>query len=137
MSEGLDLASFHMLPQIVHHSCRLSHMCLCCLAAAGQVRCVRADMASRVELQASDPALIFYPYKTRPALGGWLADERASSFVVVSHDGSPQLLEAFRLKELEEAGGQQQQAAAGKAAQQQGESTDRCSPPCLPHYLSD
>jgi hypothetical protein len=75
-------------------------------------------MASRVDLQASSPALIFYPYKTRPALGGWVADERASSFVVVSHDGSPQLLEAFRLKELEEAQQQQQQRqGADKATQ--------------------
>jgi hypothetical protein len=104
--------------------------CICLLSAV-QVRCVRADMASRVDLQASDPALIFYPYKTRPALGGWLADERASSFVVVSHDGSPQLLEAFRLKELEEAGQQQQQQAAGKTAHQQGENLQGCRLPCL------
>lgn len=63
---------------------------------------MRADMAARVDLQPSDPALIFYPYKQRPGLGGWVADDRASTFVVVSHDGSPQLLEAFRLKDVEE-----------------------------------
>jgi hypothetical protein len=86
-------------------------------------------MASRVDLQASSPALIFYPYKSRPALGGWLADERASSFVVVSHDGSPQLLEAFRLKELQE-GQQQQQQGAGKAVQHQGTCAAECASSC-------
>jgi len=61
-----------------------------------QVRCVRAEMASRVELQPTSPSLTFYPYKQRPALGGWIADERSSTFVVVSHDGTPQQLEGVQ-----------------------------------------
>jgi hypothetical protein len=60
---------------------------------------VRADLATRVEFQLNSPALIFYPYKQRPALAGWIADERAATFVVQSHDGSPQPLEGYRLKE--------------------------------------
>lgn len=72
--------------------------CLPC-PAVSQVRCVRADLATRVEFQVNSPALIFYPYKQRPALAGWIADERAATFVVQSHDGSPQPLEGYRLKE--------------------------------------
>jgi hypothetical protein len=64
-----------------------------------QVRCVRADLATCVDFQPNSPTLIFYPYKQRPALAGWIADERAATFVVVSHDGSPQVLEGYRLKE--------------------------------------
>lgn len=60
---------------------------------------MRADLATRVEFQVNSPALIFYPYKQRPALAGWIADERAATFVVQSHDGSPQPLEGYRLKE--------------------------------------
>lgn len=67
-------------------------------------------MATRVDLQPSDPALIFYPYKQRPGLGGWVADDRAATFVAVSHDGSQQVLEAFRLKDVEQ---QQQKGKAG------------------------
>lgn len=67
--------------------------------AVPQVRCVRADLATRVEFQVNSPALIFYPYKQRPALAGWIADERAATFVVQSHDGNPQPLEGYRLKE--------------------------------------
>jgi hypothetical protein len=111
----------HVLCAVAHTICSSCHLgvALLLFLYVLQVRCVRADMASRVDLQASSPALIFYPYKTRPALGGWVADERASSFVVVSHDGSPQLLEAFRLKELEEGDQkhQHQQQSADKATQ--------------------
>jgi hypothetical protein len=67
-----------------------------------QVRCVRADLATRVDFQPNSPSLIFYPYKQRAALAGWIADERAATFVVVSHDGSPQVLEGYRLKEPEQ-----------------------------------
>jgi hypothetical protein len=67
-----------------------------------QVRCVRADLATRVDFQPNSPALIFYPYKQRAALAGWIADERGATFVVVSHDGSPQVLEGYRLKEPEQ-----------------------------------
>lgn len=67
-----------------------------------QVRCVRADLATRVDFQPNSPALIFYPYKQRAALAGWIADERSSTFVAVSHDGSPQVLEGYRLKEPEQ-----------------------------------
>lgn len=67
-----------------------------------QVRCVRADLATRVDFQPNSPALIFLQYKQRPALAGWIADERAATFVVVSHDGTPQVLEGYRLKEPEQ-----------------------------------
>lgn len=67
-----------------------------------QVRCVRADSVTRIDLQPSSPSLIFYPYKQRPALAGWVADDRANTFVGVSHDGSPQLLQAFRFKGVED-----------------------------------
>jgi len=70
--------------------------------AVAQVRCVRADLATRVDFQPNSPALIFYPYKQRPALAGWIADERAATFVAVSHDGSPQVLEGYRLKDAEQ-----------------------------------
>lgn len=65
---------------------------------------MRADLATRVDFQPNSPALIFYPYKQRPALGGWIADERAATFVVQSHDGSvgSTQLEGYRLKEPEQ-----------------------------------
>jgi hypothetical protein len=82
-------------------------------------------MASRVELQPSSPSLIFYPYKQRPALAGWIADERSATFVVVSHDGTPQQLEGFRLKEVEE----EEQAAQHKQQQKQEQPSGECAEP--------
>jgi hypothetical protein len=55
-----------------------------------------------VDFQPNSPALIFYPYKQRVALGGWIADERAATFVVQPHDGTQQVLEGYRLKEPEQ-----------------------------------
>lgn len=63
---------------------------------------MRADLATRVDFQPNSPALIFYPYKQRVALGGWIADERAATFVVQPHDGTQQVLEGYRLKEPEQ-----------------------------------
>lgn len=76
-----------------------------------QAHCIDADLATRVDLQPSDPALTFYPYKQRPGLGGWMADDRAATSVAVSHDESRQLqvLEAFRRKDV----GQQQKGKSG------------------------
>jgi hypothetical protein len=103
----MQLHQLHQLHQLLC-TCRGSifrkdsiHRVFCC-GCWSQVRCVRADLATRVDFQPNSPALIFYPYKQRPALAGWVADERSSTFVVVSHDGSPQVLEGYRLKEPEQ-----------------------------------
>lgn len=73
---------------------------------------MRADLAVRVDFQPNSPALIIYPYKQRAALAGWIADERTATFVAVAHDGSPQVLEGYRLKEPEQLQREQQAAAA-------------------------
>lgn len=92
---------------------------------------MRADMARRVDLPASNPAVIFYPYKSRPGLGSWVAEERASTFVVVSHDGSPQLLEGFRLKELED------DSTTHSAAHGELEATTAEHREAAPHFYCD
>lgn len=81
-----------------------------------QVRCVRADLVTRVDLLPNSPALIFYPYKQRAALSGWIADERAATFVAVNHDGTPQLPEAYRIKDAEQLQ-KEPQAAVGMGGQ--------------------
>jgi hypothetical protein len=58
---------------------------------------VRADAAAPVDLAPNAPNWILMPHKQRAAVAGWLVEDRAATFSVVVHDGTPQRLEGFRL----------------------------------------
>lgn len=54
-----------------------------------QVRCVRGDLVTPVELRRY--TFVLLPHKQRAAVAGWLLDERTCTFTVVADDGTPQV----------------------------------------------
>lgn len=54
-----------------------------------QIRCVRADLVTPVELRRYTWVLL--PHKQRMAVAGWLLDDRTHTFTVVADDGTPQV----------------------------------------------
>lgn len=70
-----------------------------------QVRCVRADSVTPVELKPNGANWILMPHKQRTAVAGWLVEERTATFSAVVHDGTPQRLEGFRLTADEDGDG--------------------------------